>query len=161
MYESVVLFSVMILSSLFIARPVEIKGSAMAPSYKDGQKILTLNRNLDKKIERGSVYIFVAPKNSSIEYIKRVVGLPGETVMFSDGGIYINGEKLEEPYVNGETILFNGGLYEENVAVTIPEDSYFMMGDNRSRSADSREYGPINKSLIKGKALFCYAHCDK
>ena len=101
--------------------------------------------------ERGDIVIFRYPDNEKILYIKRVIGLPGETVEIHNGAVYIDGEILEEQYLN-EIMEGDFGPYE------VPEGEYFMMGDNRNNSADSRywEHTYVEKSKIIGKALFKY-----
>lgn len=111
---------------------------------------------INKDPERGDIIIFPAPDNESKIYIKRVIGLPGETIEVRDGRVYINGSDtpLEEPYVTEEYLIGSRdfGPY------TIPEDSYFMLGDHRNNSADSRVWNNtcVKKEKILGKALFIY-----
>lgn len=118
----------------------------------------------DKKPERGDVIIFKYPDDPSTNYVKRVIGLPGDRLKVEDGIVYINGEPLEESYVvfkdkNGNIIERDDrGDFEE---IEVPEDSYFVMGDNRNNSWDSRYWMSTNfvsKDSILGKAIFCYWH---
>ena len=153
----VVALSVFVVIYLFIVQPHEVKGSSMEPTFQNNEYIIT-----DKvsyrfgKPNRGDVVIFKAPVNPDVEYIKRIIGLPGETVMIENGRIYIDGKILNEPYLEDLTPVFPGGFIKEGVAASVPEDHYFVMGDNRPHSSDSREFGPIEKKLIIGKAVFRY-----
>ena len=153
----VVALSVFVVIYLFIVQPHEVKGSSMEPTFQNNEYIIT-----DKisyrfgKPNRGDVVIFKAPVNPDVDYIKRIIGLPGETVMVQSGRIYIDGKMLNEPYLEDLTPIFPGGFIKEGVVVSIPENHYFVMGDNRPHSSDSREFGPIEKKLIIGKAVFRY-----
>ena len=106
--------------------------------------------------QRGQVVIFKAPNNPDIDYIKRIIGLPGERVMIRNGNVYINAQILDEPYLVDKTNLFSGSSMKEGIEITVNEDFYFVMGDNRPHSSDSREFGPIPKSSIIGKAFMRY-----
>ena len=101
--------------------------------------------------ERGDIVVFPFPDNEKINYIKRIIGLPGDTIEGKAGIVYINGEPIEEPYVR-EPLETDFGPYK------VPEDSYFMMGDNRNWSEDSRYWTNkyVKRDKIKGKALFKY-----
>ena len=103
--------------------------------------------------ERGDVIFFYFPDDESQKYVKRIIGLPGETVTIQDAKVYIDGELLEEPYLKEEWVI-KTGPYEFKV----PEDSYFCMGDNRNRSADAREWNNpyVAREKIIGKALWVY-----
>ena len=153
----VVALSVFVVIYLFIVQPHEVKGSSMEPTFQNNEYIIT-----DKisyrfgKPNRGDVVIFKAPVNPDVDYIKRIIGLPGETVMVQSGRIYIDGKMLNEPYLEDLTPIFPGGFIKEGVVVSIPENHYFVMGDNRPHSSDSREFGPIEKKLIIGRAVFRY-----
>lgn len=113
-------------------------------------------------VERGDVFVYKAPDSPRKDYIKRVIGLPGETIMISTGKVYINGQLLDETSYLASTVITSGGSYlPDGKTITIPNDSYFMLGDNRSQSIDSRQYGPVAKQLLIGKELFCYFNCAK
>ena len=153
----VVALSVFVVIYLFVMQPHEVKGSSMEPSFKNNEYIITdkISYRLGEP-QRGEVVIFKAPVNPDVDYIKRIIGLPGEKIMISKGKVYINNKLLNEPYLDEITPLFPGGYIEDGEVISIPEDHYFAMGDNRPHSSDSREFGPINKKLIIGKAVFRY-----
>lgn len=151
------------LAYLFALRPVEVTGSAMAPAYLDKQYILT-SRSAYRSAEpmRGDVVIHKSPQNSEVDWIKRIVGLPGERIMISGGIVYINGLPLNESiYLSAGTVTSPGKYMQEGADVLIPEDHYVVLGDNRAKSADSREYGFVSVTAIEGKALMCYWNCGK
>lgn len=139
---------------LLILRPHKIKGQSMHPNFPDGEYLLTEKvsyyRNDPK---RGDVIVF-KPPISEDEFIKRVIALPGETVMVLNGKVFINDEELNEDYIkistNPSSFLSEGKKY------TVPAGNYFVMGDNRPHSSDSRSWGPITKKVITGKAWLIY-----
>jgi len=102
-------------------------------------------------VERGDVVVFHYPRDPEKSYIKRVIALPGDTLRIDHGSVYVNGTLLREPYVPR--------VYRDNRSVAemvIPAGDYYMMGDHRSISSDSRDFGPVDRSLIYGKAVFVY-----
>lgn len=139
---------------LFIYQPVEVEGTSMLPSLADQERIfidkLTLRLGLGE-IKRGDLVIFRLPGEPDRSYIKRVVGLPGERIKIVEGYVYVNGEKLEEDYVISEY-----RNRESTPEVTVGANQYFVLGDHRSSSSDSRTWGPIGRELIYGKAVFVY-----
>lgn len=154
----VVALSIFVVVYLFFFQPHEVKGSSMEPNFHDGEYILTDKISYRFRLpKRGEVIILKAPNNPDIDYIKRIIGLPGESLKVEDGSVFINGKRLNEPYVSDKTtILGNGFLSSEGQQITIPDNYYFVMGDNRPRSSDSREFGPIPRSSIIGKAFIRY-----
>lgn len=104
----------------------------------------------------GDIIIFKYPDDPSTNFVKRVIGMPGDTVEIIDGVTYVNGEELEEPYLNETPAKLDFGPYE------VPEDSYFVMGDNRNHSNDSRKWKNtyVPRNAILGKAVFCYWPLD-
>ncbi|MBI4037807.1 signal peptidase I [Candidatus Curtissbacteria bacterium] len=133
---------------IFLVQPHRVKGESMVPNFKDGELLLTekVSYRLYKP-ERGDVIVFQAP-DRKVDFIKRVIGLPGETVEVENGEIFINKEKLEEPYIAQPT--------EGDMEVTVGVGEYFVLGDNRGASSDSRVFGVVKKKSIKGKAWVVY-----
>jgi len=156
--ETIVLaLAIFVVIYLFLFQPHQVKGASMEPNFYDGEYILT-----DKfsyrfgEPKRGDVVIFKAPKNPELDYIKRIIALPGEKIQIKNEGIFINNQELDEKYLP-EYMDLSGGLFlTKGKEVEIPENSFFVLGDNRSHSSDSREWGPIQTSDIVGKAFLRY-----
>lgn len=141
---------------LLILRPHKIKGASMEPNFPDGEYLLTEKVSYYySEPARGDVVVF-KPPISDDEFIKRVIGLPGETVSVRDGKIYINGELLEEDYIDGALYTGTGSFLTEGKEYTVPEGLYFVFGDNRPHSSDSRMWGPIDKKSMAGRAWVVY-----
>lgn len=138
---------------LFVAQPFVVDGASMDPTFEDGQYLIVDELTYQfNEPERGSVLIFRYPKDPKKYFIKRVIGLPGETVRLEEGKItIINSEKPEgfswtEPYVTYHR--------PDNATFVLGEKEYFVMGDNRAGSADSRIWGPVPESNIIGRPIF-------
>lgn len=154
---SVVALSIFVVVYLFLIQPHEIKGNSMEPNFHNNEYILTDKISYRfKDPKRGDVIIFKAPRNPDVDYIKRIIGLPKERIKIQKGHVYINGEILNEPYLTDKTLVLPGSSLQEGVEITIPEGYYFVMGDNRPHSSDSREFGPIPNNLIIGHAFVRY-----
>ena len=142
----VIIILVVVLVRTFIITPVRVVGSSMDKTLKEGE-ILLLEK-IDKKYKR---YDIVVIKENNERIIKRIIGMPGESVKIVEGVIYINGEAIEDKYASSYTGDFSLDKFDLDV---IPENSYFVLGDNRIVSKDSRLLGPINKKKIQGKAIY-------
>ncbi|HBI74433.1 MAG TPA: signal peptidase I [Lachnospiraceae bacterium] len=148
----VVAVAIAFLINRFVIFKVAVPTGSMENTILVDDKVVTFRLSyLFHDPERGDIVVFPFPDNEKEDYIKRIIGLPGETVEGKAGLVYINGEPLEEPYVK-EKINRDFGPYE------VPEDHYFMMGDNRNESQDSRYWDNkfLAENKIKGKALFKY-----
>jgi len=141
---------------IFLYQPVKVEGTSMAPLLSDQERIF-INKFVYRfePIERGDVVVFWYPLDRSKSFIKRVVALPGETVELRAGRLYVNGKELTEPYVPSSYL--DGANY---TPLTIPADSFFVMGDHRDSSNDSRVFGPVARQFIYGKAVFAYWPVD-
>lgn len=140
----VVIFTLLIITIRIFFFPAH--GVSMTPTYNDGDIIL-INR-FNKQFSRGDVVIFQHEGQQNGIFLKRIVGLPSEKVEIHDGRVFINGAELNENYSLGSTQAER----EQNMSVTLTNDQYFVLGDNRNYSKDSRSFGPINRSNIKAKA---------
>lgn len=152
----VIALALSIVLYLFIATPHEVVGRSMDPSFKNGEYLIG-NKITYRFYEpkRGDVVIYEFDKN--VDYIKRIIALPNEEVALKEGYIYINGEKLDESkYLQSFGETSGGDFLYEGASVTIPEEHYLTLGDNRSGSYDSRSFGTIERSKIKGKAALVY-----
>lgn len=139
---------------LLILRPHKIKGQSMHPTFPDGEYLLTEKVSYYREDpKRGDVVVF-KPPISEDEFIKRIIALPGEAVMVLNEKVYINNEELKEDYIKVNTS--GGAFLAEGVNYTVPADNYFVMGDNRPHSSDSRAWGPITKKVMTGKAWVIY-----
>jgi signal peptidase I len=141
---------------VFLYQPVKVEGTSMAPLLSDQERIF-INKFVYRfePIQRGDVVVFWYPLDRSKSFIKRVVGLAGETVEIRQGRVYVNGKIVPEPYVPSQ--------YEDLSdfgPVRVPKDSYFVMGDHRISSNDSRVFGPVASRYIYGRAVFAYWPVD-
>ena len=149
--------SLFIVVYLFIMQPNQVKGASMEPTFQSGDYIFTSKITYKfRPIKRGDVIVFKSPKNPDIDYIKRIIALPGDTLLVDNGIVYVNNNQVNENYISEQTNLWNGGYIKEGVSVTIPEEDIFVMGDNRPRSSDSREFGPISIDSIIGNVIYRY-----
>ncbi len=154
--------SLFIVTYLFIMKPNQVKGASMEPTFKSGEYIFTSKITYKfRKPERGDVIVFKSPKNPDIEYIKRIIGLPGDKILFKDGEVYVNDHLLKESYISTKTNLWEGGFAKEGIPIVVPENELFVMGDNRPRSSDSREFGPVTFSIVIGQVFYRYFPSDK
>ena len=147
-----ILISVVIavLIVVFLYQPVRVEGTSMLPRLDD-QDRLFINKFVYRftAIERGDVVVFHYPRDPEKSYIKRVIALPGDRLRIDHGTVWLNGQPQSEPYIPEE--YRDSASYPETV---IPADSYFMMGDHRCISSDSRAFGPVERKFIYGKAVF-------
>jgi len=147
-----VLIAVLVI--LFLYRPVKVEGTSMMPSLFD-QERLFINQFTYKfklgDIKRGDTVVFWFPEDTTKSYIKRVIGLPGDTVEVEDGYVAVNGTKLVENYVPPQ--YRDDRSYAKRV---VPPDEYFVLGDHRVSSNDSRAWGFVPRNYIYGKAVFVF-----
>ena len=149
--------SLFIVVYLFIMQPNQIRGSSMEPTFLSSEYIFTSKVTYKfRSFHRGDIVVFRSPRNPDIEFIKRIIGLPGDRVLFREGEVYVNGVQLKEDYISAKTPLWDGGYAKEDEPITVPPDSLWVMGDNRPYSSDSREFGPIVDSSVIGQVFFRY-----
>lgn len=149
--------SLFIVLYLFIAQPNQVKGVSMDPTFESGDYIFTSKVTYKfREPQRGDIIVFKSPKNPDIEYIKRIIGLPGDTVVVTDGEVYVNDTLIQEDYIAAKTVLWENGFTVNNIPFTVPEGTLFVMGDNRPRSSDSREFGPIDFNSVIGQVFYRY-----
>jgi signal peptidase I len=142
---------------IFLYQPVKVEGVSMMPGLEDQERIF-VNKFVYRwePIERGDIIVFRYPRDTSKSYIKRVIGVAGDRVRIVNGQVYVNGEALDEDYVPND--YEDARSYPELV---VPRNSYFVLGDHRTMSSDSREFGPVNDRYIYGKAVFGYWPMEK
>src|SRR6202043_3708977 len=142
---------------IFLYQPVKVEGTSMMPSLEDQERIF-VNKFVYRlePIERGDIVVFRYPRDPSKSYIKRVIGIEGDRIRIDGGQVYVNDEALDEDYV--PPAYTDSRSFPETV---VPPHCYLVLGDHRSMSNDSRDFGPVNQSFIYGKAVFGYWPMDK
>lgn len=155
----VISLTIFIISYIFVFQTHQVIGDSMLPNFFNNEYLLTdkFTYKFIRQPVRGEVVIFKYPKAPQYEYIKRIVGLPGETLKVMGGSVWLksgeNWTKLNESYIASNVQTFARGFLPENKEYTVPKDDYAVMGDNREVSSDSREWGPVPKNLLVGRAL--------
>lgn len=151
-------FAVFFVIWQFLFRPFQVSGNSMTPTFTNQEHILTNLITLRfNKPKQGDVVVFKAPNDPEKDYIKRVIGIPGDTMMVKNGDVYVNEKLLDQSaYQSSLAKTYGGSFLKEGVSVTVPADSYFVMGDNRSGSSDSREWGSVPIKSIIGQSFFVY-----
>lgn len=142
---------------VFLYQPVRVEGTSMLPMLED-QDRLFINKIAYRvgEIHRGDVVVFLYPRDHQKSYIKRVIAVPGDDLRIDHGRVYVNGARVEERYVPSR--------YADDrseAEMVIPQHSYFVMGDHRSISSDSRDFGTVDRALVYGKAAFVYWPIDQ
>jgi signal peptidase I len=137
---------------IFLYQPVKVEGTSMMPTLEDQERVF-INKFVYRlePIHRGDVVVFRYPRDTSKSYIKRVIAVPGDHVRIEGGLVFVNGHQLSEEYV--PQTYEDVRSYSETV---VPPHSYFVLGDHRNLSNDSRDFGPVDESYIYGKAVFGY-----
>ena len=142
---------------IFLYQPVKVEGTSMMPSLDDQERIF-VNKFVYRMepIQRGDIVVFHYPRDPSKSFIKRVIGLAGDHIRIDTGQVFVNGVSLDEDYV--PTDYADQRSYPE---VIVPANAYFLLGDHRTMSNDSRDFGPVQQKFIYGKAVFGYWPMDK
>src|SRR5580658_395205 len=142
---------------VFLYQPVKVEGTSMMPGLEDQERIF-VNKFVYRwePIQRGDIVVFRYPRDTSKSYIKRVIGVAGDRIRIENGQVYVNGEALDEDYVPND--YADARSYGE---IVVPSNSYFVLGDHRTMSNDSRDFGTVNARYIYGKAVFGYWPMEK
>lgn len=143
---------------IFLFRPFQVNGESMFPNFQNGEYVLTnlITLRFHKPV-LGDVIVFKAPPDPSEDFIKRVIGTSGDTVMVKDGDVYLNGTKLDQSsFLKTDVKTYGGTFLKEGETITVPPDEYFVMGDNRPYSSDSRDWGFVESNEIIGESMFVY-----
>src|SRR5437868_4463224 len=137
---------------IFLYQPVEVEGTSMLPGLEDQERIF-INKFVYRwePVSRGDIIVFHSPRDASKSYIKRVIGLGGDHVVIDKGRVYVNGHFIDEPYVPAQYVD-----RRSCPEVVVPQDSFFVLGDHRSMSSDSRDFGTVDRSYLTGKAVLIY-----
>jgi len=154
--------AIVIVIHFFIAEPHEVSGNSMLPNFQTYDYVLT--NKIGSRFSnpnRGEVVILKNPRDTDVVLIKRVVGLPNETIKIERGNLYINNQMLSESYLDKNMTTPAGNFLTEGVPYLIPDNSYIVLGDNRTASSDSRNFGPVKKDHIIGQAILRYWPLNK
>ena len=143
---------------VFLYQPVKVEGGSMMPSLTNRERVF-VNKFVYRleSIERGDVVVFRYPRDPSLSFIKRVIGVPGDRIRIEDGQVYVNGKALEEDYLFPPFVDRDQSFSE----IVLEPNKYFVMGDHRNMSDDSRDFGPLDVTYIYGKASFVYWPLEK
>lgn len=153
----VVALAIFVLVYFFLVQPHQVTGNSMLPNFENGEYLLTEKVSYRfSSPKRGDVVVFKAPRDQKKDFIKRVIGLPGEQIKIAGGEVFVNEQRISEPYLTPDTVTLPRSFVGENEEILVPLDEYFVLGDNRDHSSDSREWGTVPKNLIIGKAWFVY-----
>jgi len=159
--------AIFVIVYLFLFQPHSVKGNSMSTpfpeAFQDGEYFLT-NKITYKFNEpkRSEVVVFKAPQNEEYDYIKRIIAIPGDTIKIRDGRVYLNAELLDESaYLPADSTTLAGHFLKEGEEINITAGKYFVLGDNRNHSSDSREWGLLPIKNIIGKAWFRYWPVNK
>ncbi|MTH55009.1 signal peptidase I [Bacillus mangrovi] len=143
-----------LLCRMFIFEPITVEGVSMSPTLENGNKVIASKIST---IERFDVIIFNAPENNK-KYIKRVIGLPGDKIEMKDDVLFVNGKAFKEKYINKEIqankVTEDFSLKDTTGVTAVPDGYFFVLGDNRVKSMDSRSFGFISKGSVVGKSIF-------
>lgn len=145
-WNVLVVAAIVVTVRTFIAAPYIVDGQSMQPTLENDDFLLTerLSTRFDR-LQRGDIIVFLYPGNIAERYVKRIIGLPGDQIRIRDGQVYVNDTAIQEPYTSSSTFTRQAKEW------TVPEDSYFVLGDNRQNSSDSREWGYVPHSNVIGR----------
>lgn len=155
--------SIFLVVYIFIFRPFQVNGESMFPTFKNKDYILTnlIGLRFDAP-HRGDIVVFKAPTDSEKDFIKRVIGEPGDKVLLKEGFVYVNNEQLNESaYLASDVRTYGGSFLKDGESVMVPEGDFFVLGDNRMYSSDSREWGFLPKKDVIGTSFFVYWPANK
>lgn len=153
----VVFGAIFALLYLFVAQPHKVSGSSMFPYLHDGDYILTDKITYRLRTpQKGDIIVFKNPRDESQDFVKRIIGIPGDVVEINNGQVLVNNQKINEPYLPPDLATLGGNFLPEGQDYLVENNHYFVLGDNRNHSSDSREWGTITKEEIIGKAFFRY-----
>jgi len=143
----------------FLFRPYQVNGQSMYPNFENGEYVLTniISFRLNKQLPRGTVIVFQAPPDREKDYIKRIIGLPGDKILIKNGSVYVNGELLDESaYLPDDFKTYGQRFLPDDKEITVPQNHYFVLGDNRDFSSDSRDWGFVSFDKVIGISMLVY-----
>lgn len=157
-FETIVVFgAIFAVIYLFVAQFHKVQGSSMVPTFYTGDYLIT--EKVSYKLRdpgRGEIIVLKNPRDESQDFIKRIIAVPGDTIKISNNTVYLNDQPLQENYLSPAISTRSGAFLTEGLTVKVAGNQYFVFGDNRDHSSDSREWGPVTKEEIIGRAFFRY-----
>lgn len=156
--ETIVVFGAIFAALyLFVAQFHKVSGNSMVPIFHNGDYLITEKVSYKfRNPQHGEIVVLKNPRDESQDFIKRIIAVPGDTLQIQNNIVYLNNQPLKENYLPVDTITRAGAFVTEGTAITVAGNQYFVFGDNREHSSDSREWGPVTKEELVGKALFRY-----
>lgn len=157
-FETLVVFGAIFAAIyLFVAQFHKVSGNSMVPTFKNGDYLITEKVTYKFSTpKKGDIIVLKNPRDESEDFIKRITALPGDTIKIENNSVYVNGQLIREDYLPPQTPTRAGSFLTEGNQITAGANQYFVLGDNRNHSSDSREWGSITKEEIVGRALFRY-----
>jgi len=155
-FQTILIFaSILMVLYAFVIQPHQVSGQSMFPTFKDQELLLSYLLDVKQnKYKRGDVIIFHSPVEVDKKYIKRIIGIPGDRVMVLDGGVYVNGSRVDESgYLDSDVRTSGGNGMIEGQDIFVDEGFLIVMGDNRPHSSDSREWGLLAKQKVIGRSV--------
>lgn len=156
--ETIVIFGAIFASIyLLIAQFHKVSGNSMVPTLHSGDYLITEKVSYKfRNPKRGEIIVLRNPRDESQDFIKRIIALPGDVIEIKNDILYLNGQQLQENYLPPDTLTPAGAFITEGTPIKVADNQYFVLGDNRSHSSDSRDWGPVTKKEIVGRAFFRY-----
>lgn len=157
-FETLVVFGAIFAAIyLFVAQFHKVSGNSMVPTMHNADYLITEKVSYRfRNPKHGEMVVLKNPRDESQDFIKRIIAVPGDTIQISNKSVYLNGQLLQETYLPPGTPTPAGAFLTEGLVVKVADNQYFVIGDNREHSSDSREWGPITKVEVVGRALFRY-----
>lgn len=157
-FETIVVFGAIFASIyLFVAQFHKVQGNSMVPTLHTGDYLITEKISYRfRNPKLGEIVVLKNPRDESQDFIKRVIAVPGDTIKIANNTVYLNNQPLTENYLPPGTPIRSGAFLTEGSQIKVAKNQYFVFGDNREHSSDSREWGPVTKEEIIGRAFFRY-----
>ncbi|OGE64657.1 signal peptidase I [Candidatus Daviesbacteria bacterium RIFCSPLOWO2_02_FULL_36_7] len=156
--ETIVVFGAIFAAIyLFVAQFHKVSGNSMVPTFHNGDFLITEKVSYKmRNPQHGEIVVLKNPKDESQDFIKRIIAVPGDTLQISNNTVYVNDNPLKENYIPADYVTRPGAFVTEGTTITAAGNQYFVFGDNREHSSDSREWGPVTKEELVGRAFLRY-----
>lgn len=157
-FETIVVFGAIFAALyLFVAQFHKVSGNSMVPTFHSGDFLITEKVSYRfRNPQRGEIVVLKNPRDESQDFIKRIIAVPGDTLQISNNTVYLNNQPLKEKYIPADYVTRPGAFVTEGTVIKVAGNQYFVFGDNREHSSDSREWGSVTKEELVGRALFRY-----